>query len=397
MRILCLAPKSPLPDNSGSRRRILRLTEAASQDHDTLLVVATRRLSSDDAAALASTTSVQAEVVELPLASPGIAARGRWLAGRGDPLSWQRIDVVHASAAIGATISRFRPDAVWCTSATMAGVLLRDLQVPLVVDVAHVEGSTIDSQLRRAVRSRSHLKPSLVLGADRAARRAAERRGFSMASLLTPCSDVEAAGARRVLDRPMAVIPNGVDLPDALGWTASSRQLLFVSNFGYAPNREAFRLLVDDVLPRLRRVEPNSTVVAAGPGLASDDPLAQRPGVDARGFVDDLAPLYQAAGLVIAPVMSGSGTNIKVIEAFAYGVPVVTTPMGIEGLDVRADVHVSVGATADTLAARATELFAEPAMADRQRRAARAVVERDLGWDRIGAAFVAALRRISEA
>lgn len=105
------------------------------------------------------------------------------------------------------------------------------------------------------------------------------------------------------------------------------RRVMMVGNFGYPPNVEGVRWFIDEVLPRCDDCE----FLIAGPGSDRLEPYGM-------GFAPDLGELYAGADVVVVPLFSGSGSRIKAIEAFAAGVPVVGTSVGLEGLDVRQGV-----------------------------------------------------------
>jgi glycosyltransferase involved in cell wall biosynthesis len=88
--------------------------------------------------------------------------------------------------------------------------------------------------------------------------------------------------------------------------------------------------------------------------------LVAEPGVDVVGAVPDVGPELSGAGVAIAPIRYGGGTRLKILEAFAYGVPVVCTRLACEGLDVTDGVHLCVADDPDTLAAACAQLLAEP-------------------------------------
>jgi polysaccharide biosynthesis protein PslH len=91
--------------------------------------------------------------------------------------------------------------------------------------------------------------------------------------------------------------------------------------------------------------------------------LAGIPSVTVAGFVDDLRPCYEEAEVVVAPISSGGGTRIKLLEAFAHGVPVVTTPTGAAGLATRDHEHLLVATGAEELAAAVAEVLDDPVLA----------------------------------
>jgi glycosyltransferase involved in cell wall biosynthesis len=127
---------------------------------------------------------------------------------------------------------------------------------------------------------------------------------------------------------------------------------IFVANFAYTPNRNATAFLLEQVLPRLWTQLPDARLMLVGGGLE------QSPSEDSRvrtlGFVEDLASAYAQARCAVVPLLQGGGSPLKLIEALAYGLPVVATPRAVAGLDVQDGVDCLVAespqAFADTLA-----------------------------------------------
>jgi len=113
---------------------------------------------------------------------------------------------------------------------------------------------------------------------------------------------------------------------------------LFVGSFGHRPNALAAQILLSDIWPRFRRARPDAILVLAGRGsdiflagvLSQQEQQYQR--IEALGFVDDLAPHFRNCQLFIAPLPEGGGIKIKILEAMARGVPIVTTDVGAEGI-----------------------------------------------------------------
>ena len=121
--------------------------------------------------------------------------------------------------------------------------------------------------------------------------------------------------------------------------------------------------------------------------------LAQ-PGIELEGFVADVRPAYQRAALVVAPLVASAGTNIKVLEAMAMGKAVVSTPAGVNGLDLTPGEDFVLVHTAREMAAAIETLLADPADRARIESAARARVERDYSWDTIAKAQSALYREL---
>ena len=112
-----------------------------------------------------------------------------------------------------------------------------------------------------------------------------------------------------------------------------SQQLLFLAGFGHSPNIDAACWLVRDILPLLRS-NPDVKLILAGSNPTSEVLALASSSVDVLGYVTDatLADLYQTSRVAVIPLRFGAGVKLKVVEALHAGIPVVTTPTGIQGL-----------------------------------------------------------------
>jgi len=156
--------------------------------------------------------------------------------------------------------------------------------------------------------------------------------------------------AARVEDHPPSAEPN----------------VLFVGTFGYPPNRVAAEYLVSEVWPRLSRLRPEARLLIAGPRPEAVPSFRTPPsGVTFTGFVPDLDALYARTRVFCCPIQSGGGTRVKVLEAASHGIPVVSTPIGAEGIDLVPDREIVLRRGAEELAAACAELLADPERAQR--------------------------------
>lgn len=170
-------------------------------------------------------------------------------------------------------------------------------------------------------------------------------------------------------------------------------RLLFVAGFGHSPNIDAARWLVEAILPRVREQRPGMVLDLVG-SHPTDDVLAlgTREGVHVHGDVSAgaLAGFYRGATLAVVPLRFGAGVKLKVLEAMARGVPLATTPVGIQGLP-GIEGCVRVGADADAVAAGIVDLAGDPAAARALADAARAYVRTHYPADGIAGALAKAL------
>jgi glycosyltransferase involved in cell wall biosynthesis len=140
------------------------------------------------------------------------------------------------------------------------------------------------------------------------------------------------------------VVPSGIAVDD-YAWPSGERGpvMVYPASFGYPPNVVAARRLVDGVHPRVRAAVPAATLMLVGAGLPAG--LADRPGVEAPGRVPDMLPYLHRASVMALALTTGGGTRLKVLEALASGVAVVSTRKGVEGLDLRDGTHVLLAET----------------------------------------------------
>jgi glycosyltransferase involved in cell wall biosynthesis len=148
------------------------------------------------------------------------------------------------------------------------------------------------------------------------------------------------------------VVENAVAVPGQHERRDDGGTLLFLGAFGYAPNVDAARWLVDDIWPIVRRrAERPVRLVLVGRDPSRVADLGTHPGVELRGDVADVADAYAAATLFVAPLRAGAGTRTKLLEAAAHRVPIVTTSLGTRGLPLAAGRDLLVADDADGFAA----------------------------------------------
>jgi len=158
-------------------------------------------------------------------------------------------------------------------------------------------------------------------------------------------------------------------------------KILLVASWSYAPNRAGLSWFLADVVPRL---VPGVLLTVAGSG--ADEALRQRLAEGGVRFVDtpiDLKPLYDEHALVVVPLLEGSGTRGKILEALAHERLVVTTPKGAEGLDLQEGIVIADGAEA--LAGRINEALASPEIRAASARLGREAVIAKYDWTVVAA------------
>jgi glycosyltransferase involved in cell wall biosynthesis len=125
-----------------------------------------------------------------------------------------------------------------------------------------------------------------------------------------------------------------------------SNELLYIGTLTWEANRNGLHWFLDRMWENLINKRPDLKLVIIGKRNEGDfDKWMHHPSINWHGFVDDLNPYYSRAKVFIAPLKFGSGIKVKNINAMYRGLPLVTTNIGIEGLTIQNDIHVSVANT----------------------------------------------------
>lgn len=188
---------------------------------------------------------------------------------------------------------------------------------------------------------------------------------------------------------PISVIPFGVEAPERpLDPLGSGRDVvLFVGNFVHRPNVDAALRLGGAIFPRLRALRPQATLELVGPEPPPELRALEGGGVVVTGAVPDVGPHLDRASVFVAPLGTGGGMRLKVLEALAAGKAVVATRLATEGLDVSDGAQLVLADSDEEIVEAVSLLLTD---AERRRalagRARRFAVER-LGWERAAAAY----------
>jgi glycosyltransferase involved in cell wall biosynthesis len=176
-------------------------------------------------------------------------------------------------------------------------------------------------------------------------------------------------------------IPTGVDL-DFFSWQApadGAPVVVFTGSMDWEANVDGIRFYIEDVWPRVRAQVPNAQLRVVGKNPPASLVQRQVPGVHFTGFVDDVRDHARDAQAFVIPLRVGGGTRIKAFEAMAMGLPVVSTAIGMEGLDVDDGIHFLRADGAEALAEATLRLLADGALRLRLSQAARELVEARFG------------------
>jgi len=195
-----------------------------------------------------------------------------------------------------------------------------------------------------------------------------------------------------------SAIPTGVDIEYFSRSSARGQGLVFVGSMDWMPNVDGITWFTQDILPLIRAVNRTIpvTIVGRAPPPGVQALAASDPHLHVTGTVPDVRPYLWNAAVSIVPLRIGGGTRIKIYEAMAAGVPVVSTTIGAEGLDVRDGQTIALADTPADFARRCLELAGSAAVANEMSRAAREMVALRYSWDQVTRAFEQLLLQAQE-
>jgi len=266
---------------------------------------------------------------------------------------------------------------------------------------AWIDFHNLDSQIWERVARTGSSKRERWFAAVQAPRvRTFEASLVSWARGLSCVSELDAR-ALRDFSPPVAplVVPNGVDLSRYLfrPQPSSGKTVFFVGDLSWPPNADAVRWLAREIWPRVRREHSDAAAEILGRDPPADLAAWSDPSVRLLGEGTDTRPLWAKAAVAVVPLRAAGGTRLKILEAAACGVPVVSTSIGAEGLDFEAGREILLADDAERFASAVNALLGDAARRAEIARAARSRVERLYDWVPIGRTLAAEISSRSAA
>ena len=190
-----------------------------------------------------------------------------------------------------------------------------------------------------------------------------EQRVLRQPSEVVAVSAHDAEWIEQISGRPVNVVVNGVDCDfyQDVHPAYRSQRLLFVGNFEYGANLEAIEWALEEILPQVWMSNPAVRLAIAGHALPASWKLHWNdPRIEWIGYQPDLRDLQSRSALFFAPLRYAGGSKVKILEAMAAGLPVLTTSKGASGLAVNSGEHYLGSDDSDQLALLITQLLNQP-------------------------------------
>ncbi len=357
VRILVVTARPPWPPRRGDQARVAGLVAHLADRHQ-VRVVALHPAGIEAASAPAGTP--------LTICRTSLLQQGVALARHLDrPLQVAIHSLERFATEVDRVAQLHRPEVVLVVLSRLACLLPRFPGVPVVLDFI----DSLSLNMARRGERQPLLAPLFRLEAQRMA--AWERWALQQVRRgVTVCHRDAAAiaGSSEELLRRMAVVPFGVPVPEVPPRPRGATGVILLSgNLGYFPTVDGALWFVREVWPRLSVAAPSPRWWLAGARPAKSlRRLARRPGISLFADPEVLTPFFAQAAVAAVPLRCGSGTPIKLLEAMAQGVPVVSTPQAVAGLDHLPPQAITVAEDAASFAAAIAHLLGDPAAAHRQ-------------------------------
>lgn len=191
-------------------------------------------------------------------------------------------------------------------------------------------------------------------------------------------------------------IATGVDLEyfhRPASAASNTCDLVFAGAMDWLPNIDGARFFISRILPLIRRARPQANLVLAGRSPSAEILAfaAADPAIQVTGTVPDIRPYLWNSTVAIVPLRIGGGTRLKIYEAMAAGVPVVSTGVGAEGLVVADGENISIADDPEAFAARCLELLDDGTLRRSRATAGLQLVSSNYSWERVAADFESVL------
>jgi len=337
LNVVIVASELPYPPTAGNRIRTLNLALRLAPRHR-ITFIAHSNDDTAEASRFLHEHGIEAILVDriIPVKS-GPRFYARLAVNLACPVPYSVAS--HSSQALRQAVQsharRHRID-VWQVEAIMLVDALADLEsCPKVIIAHNVESLIWQRYFEAAV---NPLKRWYIKQQWRKFERF-ERRAFAAATRVVAVSEQDATLIRdRFGGRDVDVVDNGIDRDyfEAVQPDPDPRTILFLGSLDWRPNLDAVGLLLDRIFPGVRAADPSARLCLVG--RKPPEALVRRvqgfAGVELHADVPDVRPYLARSGVMVVPLRIGGGSRLKILEAVAAGLPVISTRVGAEGLEL---------------------------------------------------------------
>lgn len=347
MKILVVLPRFPWPLDKGDKLRAYHQVVELSKRHEIyLFAVSHRRVEPEQEEALEPYCR-EIRVVHLNRFVCGLNILRNWFSSKSLQMGYW--NTKHSKRACKAFAREVKPDVVYSQMVRTMPLVAR-LPYPKVMDFQDALSMNTERRMEQS-RGLWHY----LLHFEFKMLRSSEYKAFSVFDALTIISEVDSEAIPHKKNGEIHIVPNGVDF-DYFNTNALTRSdvnafsLCFCGNMAYAPNVDAARYLVNEVMPLVWSRIPSATLLLAGADPKPSVRALASKLVTVSGRLDDIREAYASSQIFVAPMRLGSGLQNKLLEAMAMRVPCVTTSIANTPLGAVDGQEILVGDTPEALA-----------------------------------------------
>lgn len=373
MNILFIAPFCPYPLDQGGKIRVFNLIKYLSRNHRITLAC----LSFDTAPDCGPLVDFCDEVIVIERPESFAWDFARFLLG-GETFNCRRFASQSFAGALSELAARKSFDLVQIEFSMLWQYARYFPGLPVYLDAHNIEYRNVQQIGNEA---KNPVK-RLLYRLETKRLKALEEQSWRECALCFAVSDNERDDIS-AHSKQAVTASNGVD-PDRFVFRnreKSGKKILFLGGMDYSPNLDAARFFLCNIFPLIRRKEPEAQVLLVGRELGKLGSEASLPGVECHESVAEVLPWFYEADLLAVPLRQGAGTRIKVLEAMAAGLPVVTTSKGCEGIAVENGLELLIADTAEEFAAAVLQILTAPDKGRGLAQCARRLVEKQYTWE----------------
>jgi glycosyltransferase involved in cell wall biosynthesis len=395
MRILFLSQVLPYPLDAGPKIRAYFTLRHLAGRHEIVLLSFARTSDTPEAVEHLSRFCRQVETVPMTRS----VVREAWSGARslvtGEPFLIARDRRARMLAAVEAAVAQHGPfDAVHADQLWMAPYAQharRCSRNPASVRLILDQHNAVFQIPRRMALDEPNLLKRKFLGyeSEKMARYEVQACGeFDHVVFVTPQdrAALRLHGLPEAPDSRESIIPISVEAPVIEERRAGGRRVTFLGGLHWPPNADGVQWFIREIWPRVRASVSGGVFTVIGKLPASLD-VPVDDSVQLLGYVDDPEPILAETTVFVVPLRSGGGMRVKILDAWSRAIPVVSTRIGAEGLELRNGENILLADDPERFASEVVRLLNDPEMAVKAGRQGRQTVESHYDWRREYAAW----------
>jgi glycosyltransferase involved in cell wall biosynthesis len=377
VNILIIAPFNPYPLVQGGKIRIFNIIKYISKFHKVTLA----SIVDDERAEDVSVLRDYCDEVVL-VSRPARLWQDRFLFATGNkPYNFLRYASDRMRAELADLLKRRPYDLVQVEFSMMWQYAEIFRGIPVVLDAHNVEHEIV-SQLRR---SRRDFLWRVLYAKEEERLKKEEKRAWRECDCCFAASNKEKETIEVYADGKVSVVPNGVDLErfQFIPKSEKGKKILLIGGMDYLPNLDSADYFLGDIYPFILSKLPDISLDVVGRELRRISVKDVSGSVRFHENVPDVLPFFRAADVLVVPLRMGAGTRVKILEAMAAGLPVVTTSKGCEGLEARHGEHLLIADSPADFSSSVRTVIEDLGLRKKLVHNARTLVEKKYSWEKI--------------